>query len=160
MNNNAERFLMFEKYVFDNPNGDIWDNKHVFFKINKKDIDEAEDKLGMQLPIELKMFFNNIGYGFVCNGKSYNINRIMSPDEIADYYLGIDTYENDERREYYYDKERLVFFEISAQAFIVIDTKNKNQLGQCPIYFDDLKIANSLEEFLNKMDGEVDYYIK
>ncbi len=153
------KFLPYKKFVFQDPNSDIWDNKHVFFMNSENDIADVEEKLGMSLPQELKDFYIEIGYGFLCNGESYNTNRFISPIEIFDFYSGMNTYENDIRRQYYQDRGKLIFFEISAQAFLTIDIQQPNSLGQCPIYFGERKIANSLEEFLMEMDKKVDYYL-
>jgi hypothetical protein len=153
-------FSTFKKFVFSNPNEDIWDNKHVFFRIKDNEVAETEKRLEIKLPDELERFYNEIGYGFVCNGKSYNVNRIIAPSEIANFYLGIGTYQNDERRDFYNDKNMLIFFELSAQSFITMDLVNRNLQGQCPVYFEDDKIADSLSEFLRKMDKEVDYYMQ
>ena len=57
------------------------------------------------------------------------------------------------------DEESLVFFEVTELNFLTIKFKEENELGQCPIYSDSTKIADSLEEFLNKMVGNPDYYI-
>lgn len=43
---------------------------------------------------------------------------------------------------------------------ITIKLKEENELGQCPIYFEDEKIADSLEEFLIKTDENPDYYME
>jgi hypothetical protein len=160
MKNREYDFSIFKKFVFDDPNKDIWHNKHAFFKVEPKEIAETEDRIGILLPNELKAFYNDVGYGFICVGKSVYVNRIISPSEIADFYLGVDDYKNDERRKYYQDKTKLIFCEVSENTFLIMDLSQENSLGQCPIYDYDEKIADSLIDFLERMDKEVNYYMK
>jgi antitoxin YxxD len=150
-------FSVFMQYIFTNPDADIWSNRHVFFPVDKDEITEAEKRLQRRLPIELRNFYCSVGYGFLCNGKSFNVNRIISPIEIADFYDGINDYVGDIRIEDNISKDQLIFFEVSAQAFITIDASRPNE-NQCTIFYNKKKIANSLMEFLEKMDKQVDYY--
>ncbi|GED17330.1 hypothetical protein AMI01nite_53210 [Aneurinibacillus migulanus] len=43
-------------------------------------------------------------------------------------------------------------------TFLTMDLDKENSYGQCPIYYEDELIANSLEEFLRKMDQTPNYY--
>lgn len=148
-----------KKYVFDKPSDDIWNNRHVFLRINEGEIEDTELKLSKKLPNELKELYNELGYGFLCCGVGNNVNRIISPIEIYDFSAGINDYENDIRREYYKDPNMMVFFEVSADIFIVLDLKQENALGQCHLYYFDIKIADSIEEFINLMDKQPNYYM-
>jgi hypothetical protein len=153
-------FNHLKQFVFDNPSEDIWNNKHVFLKINEREIEETEQKLGKRLPGELKELYNELGYGFLCCGDGSNINRIISPIEISDFYDGINDYENDLRRDYYKNPNEMVFFEVSADTFILLKLDQENSKGQCPLYYFDKKIADSIEEFIKLMDCNANYYIK
>ena len=114
--------------------------------------------MGGELPIELKAFYREIGYGFLCIGIGNNVNRIISATEITNFIEGINDYENDLRREYYDDPNELVFFKVPSEAFIVLDLKQENSNGQCPLYYFDKRVADSIEEFIVKMDKNPNYY--
>ncbi|GIP59321.1 hypothetical protein J15TS10_31350 [Paenibacillus woosongensis] len=53
----------------------------------------------------------------------------------------------------------MVFFEVSSDDFIVIDLGQENLNGQCPLYYFDKRIADSIEDFIVKMDQDPNYYI-
>lgn len=112
--------------------------------------------MGSKLPLELKTFYEEIGYGFLCIGMGSQVNRFISAIEIADFYQGIHDYEDDPRRQHYNDPGRMVFFEVSGDSFLVLDRTQENALGQCPVYDHDRRIADSIEEFIAKMDQEAD----
>lgn len=79
----------------------------------------------------------------------------MDPISVADFRLRQDIYEYNPNL----DDDSLVFFEVTELNFLTIKFKEENELGQCPIYYGSTKIADSLEEFLIKMDENPDYYI-
>ncbi len=80
----------------------------------------------------------------------------MDPISVADFRLRQDIYEYNPNLD---DNDSLVFFEVTELNFLTIKFKEENELGQCPTYSEDEKIANSLKEFLIKMDENPDYYI-
>ncbi|EMI9091007.1 MULTISPECIES: SMI1/KNR4 family protein [Bacillus] len=130
----------------------------IFYPLPKEEIAEAGDLLKIQFPKELKHFFEEIGYGFLSTNRNL-INRFMDPISVADFRLRQDIYEHNPNLDDTDDEESLVFFEITEISFLTIKFKEENELGQCPIYSEDEKIADSLEEFLIKMDENPDYYI-
>ncbi|EMK2594208.1 SMI1/KNR4 family protein [Bacillus sp. GMs2/2] len=132
--------------------------KSIFYPLPKEEIAEAEGLLKMQFPKELKLFYEGIGYGFLKTNKTL-INRFMDPFSIVDFRLRQDIYEYNPNLDDVDDDESLVFFEVSEISFLTIKFKQENELGQCPIYYGSTKIADSLEEFLIKMEGNPDYYI-
>ncbi|HDR8106233.1 SMI1/KNR4 family protein [Bacillus cereus] len=132
--------------------------KSIFYPLPKEEIAEAEDLLKMQFPKELKRFYEEIGYGFLKTNKTL-INRFMDPFSVVDFRLRQDIYEYNPNLDDVDDDESLVFFEVSEISFLIIKFKQENELGQCPIYYGSTKIADSLEEFLIKMEGNPDYYI-
>ncbi|ARX64919.1 SMI1/KNR4 family protein [Bacillus thuringiensis] len=132
--------------------------KSIFYPLPKEEIAEAEDLLKMQFPKELKRFYEEIGYGFLKTNKTL-INRFMDPFSVVDFRLRQDVYEYNPNLDDVDDDESLVFVEVTELNFLTIKFKEENELGQCPIYSEDEKIADSLEEFLIKMDENPDYYI-
>ncbi|MDA1599549.1 SMI1/KNR4 family protein [Bacillus cereus] len=130
--------------------------KPIFYPIYQDEIDEAESLLQMELPKELKRFYQEIGCGFLKSDKRTFFNRFMDPISVADFRLRQDIYEYNPNLD---DEESLVFFEVTELNFLTIKFKEENELGQCPIYSEDEKIADSLEGFLIKMDENPDYYI-
>lgn len=153
-------FDYLKQYIFDDPEDDVvWENKHAFFSIDEGEIEETEEILGRRLPLELKSFYENIGYGFFGIGVGSKVNRVISAIEIADFVKGINDYDNDPRREDYNDPRKMVFFEVSSDDFIVIDLGQENLNGQCPLYYFDKRIADSIEDFIVKMDQDPNYYI-
>ncbi|ADK03066.1 TPA: SMI1/KNR4 family protein [Bacillus anthracis] len=130
----------------------------ILYPLPKEEIAEAEDLLKMQFPKELKRFYEEIGYGFLNTNRNL-INRFMDPISVADFRLRQDIYEHNPNLDDTDDEESLVFFEITEISFLTIRFKEENELGQCPIYSENIKIADSLEEFLIKMDENPDYYI-
>ncbi|MDR2996294.1 SMI1/KNR4 family protein [Bacillus cereus] len=130
--------------------------KPIFYPIYQDEIDEAESLLQMELPKELKRFYQEIGCGFLKSDTRTFFNRFMDPISVADFRLRQDIYEYNPNLD---DEESLVFFKVTELNFLTIKFKEENELGQCPIYSEDEKIAGSLEGFLIKMDENPGYYI-
>jgi antitoxin YxxD len=151
-------FDYFKKYIFAEDDGNASKSKHSFYKLDKSDILEAEQRLGYNFPLELRGFYTEIGYGFLCNEKKEMFDRVMDPGSVADFMLCEGMYEGNAEDEYY-DKDFLVFFEVSEVSFIAMDLTKENMTGKCPIYYFDTKIADSLLEFMQKMDEKMDYYL-
>ncbi|KZD35029.1 1,3-beta-glucan synthase regulator [Bacillus cereus] len=136
------------------------DQTPIFYPLKSEEIEEAEDLLKMKFPKELKNFYIEIGYGFLEASSKFFFNRFMDPFSVADFRLRQDIYEyNPNLDDVDDDDESLVFFEVTELNFLTIKFKEENELGQCPIYSEDEKIADSLEGFLIKMDENPDYYI-
>ncbi|WP_377887533.1 SMI1/KNR4 family protein [Alkalihalobacillus sp. R86527] len=127
---------------------------HKFYNLEEPTIKSAEGRMGIQLPDELKTFYNEIGYGFINRGSSA-INRLIDPESVADIRLKEDVYEFDPDLDIYTDSNKLVFFEAVEGLYLSISLSNR---GTSPIYYIDTKIADSLEEFLRKIDEEEDYF--
>lgn len=135
------------------------DQTPIFYPLKSEEIEEAEDLLKMKFPKELKSFYEEIGYGFLAASSKFFFNRFMDPFSVADFRLRQDIYEYDPNIDGVDDEESLVFFEVTELNFLTIKFKEENELGQCPIYSEDEKIADSLEGFLIKMEENPDYYI-
>lgn len=134
-------------------------NKHGnnFYPVTKSEILEVEKSLNLKLPIELVNFYLEVGYGFI-KGSEYNINRIMDPFSIRDFRLRLNDYEFYPDIELYDEigDDQLIFFEGNESALMSIELiqNNKN-----PIYYGELKIADSLTSFLSKIQDNDKYYL-
>ncbi|MED1512049.1 SMI1/KNR4 family protein [Bacillus proteolyticus] len=135
------------------------DQTPIFYPLKSEEIEESEDLLKMKFPKELKNFYKEIGYGFLEASSKFFFNRFMDPFSVVDFRLRQDIYEYNPNIDGVDDEESLVFFEVTELSFLTIKFKQANELGQCPIYSEDEKIADSLEEFLIKMGENPDYYI-
>lgn len=128
-----------------------------FYPVCEADIEEVEGTLGLKFPFELRKFLLEVGYGFI-QGSEYNINRIMGPSSIRDARLKVNDFEFYPDIELYEDLEegKLLFFEANESALLLIEISEEQNNA---IYYDDIKIADSLEEFLEKvMEGD-GYYL-
>lgn len=119
--------------------------KHMFYRLTDFDIKDAQEKLTYRIPRELEIFYKQVGYGFLCCEDNEFIDRIIDPNSIVELINNNIVYLNTDKL--------LPFFEISNGCYITINIKT----GKI-FYFDNV-IAESLTEFLDKMDKEPDYYI-
>lgn len=156
-------FDNYKKYIV-NKDEDRENDEFEFYRIQIKEIEEAEKKLRIKFPKELHDFYTEIGYGFARHDMydiHYFSNRIMAPLDILSFITDEDVYKNDERRIDYKDyKNQLPFYEVSEVSLLTIDLEESKLDGKCKIYYFDDKIANSLLEFLDKMKIKADYYIE
>lgn len=128
-----------------------------FYPISEKEIEEVESTLEMKFPHDLREFFIEVGFGFL-EKSEYNINRIMGPASIRDarlrvndfeYYPDIEAYEE-------LEEDKLIFFEANESALLLIELGDEKNNA---IYYDEIKIADSLEEFLRKIIEDDNYYM-
>ena len=128
-----------------------------FYPTKESEIQNVEKELDIIFPLELRNFYLNIGYGFLKNSE-YNINRIMDPESVRDFRLRKNDFEFYPDIEVYNDVEdgKVIFYEVNESTLISIELcdKEKNK-----IYLYDIKIADSLEEFLDKMLKNDSYYL-
>jgi hypothetical protein len=153
-------FSEFKKYVFDDKNDDWNDSKHAFFKFDLSILKKVTDEIKMSFPKELVDFYEQIGYGFVCNNKSSVTSRIMDPKSIADFILGRGYYQMFDDKERFTSNDKFPFFEVSELSILTFDLSQANKTNEYPVYYYDKKIAHSLLQFLQKMDEKVDYYLR
>ncbi|MBC1500994.1 SMI1/KNR4 family protein [Listeria weihenstephanensis] len=128
-----------------------------FYRLDKAEVKLVESELGIEFPVSLKDFYNEIGYGFLKNSGS-NVNRLMDPESVRDFRLRTNDFEFFPDIEIYdeYEEDKLIFFEASETALMAIGTtKTDNK-----IYYYDVPIAGSLEEFLLKMMEDDKYYLE
>ena len=63
--------------------------KHKFYPLDISEVEEAEKRLNRTFPKELREFYLQIGYGFMCFHQKTFDNLIMGPHSIADLILGV-----------------------------------------------------------------------
>ncbi|SDD48178.1 SMI1 / KNR4 family (SUKH-1) [Priestia aryabhattai B8W22] len=128
-----------------------------FYPVSNNDIAEVEGTLGLKFPFELRKFLLEVGYGFLQRSE-YNINRIMGPSSIRGARLKVNDFEFYPDIEVYEDLEedKLIVFEANESALLLIEISEEQHNA---IYYDDIKIADSLEEFLKKVMEDDKYYI-
>ena len=135
----------------------VKNDRHKFIRLQENDLLNAEERLGFELPNELRDFYLEVGYGFIKGSDVNAINRIMDPDTIADITLREGIYEFDPDLEGIYEEDdKLVFFEVNEGVYLTLDL---NTPQQTPVYFFDTQIANSLEEFIRKVDEDAKYFV-
>ena len=144
---------------------------HYFVKADSEmenDIKRMEEKLNIKIPLELKTFFVNVGSGELFAG---------SPDEYIGQYIFLDLqsilgiYDKEEdidclyssrrelAREYLINNHLLAFVDFSELSFLFISLDEDQ--GKNAVYYSiDTKIASSLEEFVEKIMNEPDYFIE
>lgn len=135
----------------------INNEKNRILIVHENEIDEVEKQLKIKFPEELRSLLLEKGYGFLRLTKS-NINRIMDPYSIRDVRLRLNDYENDPDLQGYedYEDSRLIFFEANEGTYLTIGL---TEIDNNHIFFFDVKVANSLEEFLRKMIINDGYYL-
>lgn len=135
----------------------IKNSHHKFFKLQENELIVAEERLGFAIPNELRNFYLEVGYGFIKGNNVDAINRIMDPDTIADITLREGIYEFDPDLEGIYEEEdKLVFYEVNEGVYLTLDL---NTPQQTPVYFFETQIADSLEEFIRKINQDAEYFV-
>ncbi|MDR2969371.1 MAG: hypothetical protein LBV32_07180 [Tannerellaceae bacterium] len=125
---------------------------HMFYPLSAADIDAAVQAFD-PFPVELKTFYEEIGFGnFHCN-KEY-VNILLDPHSLV--------HVNGQKYRYSYDKEveralvegHLIFFRTHLYQYLTIEKKDHN--GKNAIYYKKEKIADSLHSFIKDYDGNRD----
>ncbi|AMQ71436.1 MULTISPECIES: SMI1/KNR4 family protein [Bacillus] len=131
--------------------------ENTFYPVSENEILEVENKLGLRLPYDLRQFLLEVGYGFLKKSE-YNINRILGPASIRDARLKVNDFEFYPDIEVYeeLEEDKLIFFEANESALLLIALGNEQNNS---IYYDDIKIADSLEEFLIELMKNDKYYL-
>ncbi|AUO14403.1 SMI1/KNR4 family protein [Priestia megaterium] len=132
--------------------------ENSFYPVTENEIKEVEKELDLKFPKELVNFYIEVGYGFI-KGSEYNINRIMDPYSVRDSRLRDNDFEFYPDIEIYdeFENNKLIFFEGSESALMSIELNEKNS---SPVYYYDIQIATSLEEFLRKIEVDDKYYLE
>jgi len=130
--------------------------KHLLYAVKDEDIEFIENYT--PLPIELRVFYREIGYGFFHTGLGA-FYRLLSPMQLKQINCREDFYKYDIELDSYeerYNGEKYLFFEVNEGIYLAIDKKDYN--GKNSIYLFDKKIANSLEDFLSSFDENPNYF--
>lgn len=132
-------------------------SNHTFYPVKPEAIQKAESNMGIIIPDALTQFYISVGYGFLETHK-HNINRIMGPSSVEEFYLGTGQFQNSEETDIfgYYSKDKLVFFEVNESLYISIGI---TKLNKGKIYYYDEMIANDLNDFLEKYLKNEDYFL-
>jgi hypothetical protein len=132
--------------------------ENSFYPVTENEIKEVEKELDLKFPKELVNFYIEVGYGFI-EGSEFNINRIMDPYSVRDFRLRVNDFEFYPDIEIYdeFENNKLIFFEGSETALMSIELNENNR---SPVYYYDIQIATSLEEFLRKIEENDKYYLE
>lgn len=133
------------------------DNKHLLFSTDIKIINSIESHI--TIPLELKEFYNQIGYGFFYQKENLSNDTLLNPNSYKIINLREEYYEFDPDLELYETenyKDKLIFFEVNEGVYLLIEKEAID--GKNAIYYFDEKIADSLEEFLIRFDKEGHYF--
>ena len=108
---------------------------NTFYPVKSADIQRAESNMGIIIPEALTQFYLSVGYGFLTTNK-HNINRIMDPGSVEEFFLGTGQFQNSDGVELFgnYTKDKLVFFEVNESLFLSMGIYLKeNQFVLCII---------------------------
>ncbi|WP_326493211.1 SMI1/KNR4 family protein [Clostridium estertheticum] len=72
----------------------------------------AENRMKRKFPNELKLFYQEIGYGFLCKDDKIHTNRIMHPSDIANFYCEDEVYSYVDRD--LYESNEMIFFDLGG----------------------------------------------
>lgn len=131
--------------------------KHMLFSSSEEIIEKCD--LELTIPLELKQFYLEIGYGFFYHKNDYSNDTLLNPNSFKIINNREEYYKEDPELELYEETEyqdKLIFFEVNEGIYLLITKEAIN--GKNAIYFFDKKIANSLEEFLIRFDEEGHYF--
>ncbi|AMM95633.1 hypothetical protein UP17_20065 [Peribacillus simplex] len=134
----------------------IKNSNHKFFPLKEKDLIKAEERLGFKFPPELRRFYLEVGYGFLKGNNENSINRLMDPDTIADIILREGIFEYDPDLEGIYEEaDKLVFYEVNEGVYLTLDL---NDTQRTSVHFFETNIADSLDDFIKKIDEDNEYF--
>ena len=140
---------MFES-IKNNPN-------NTFYPVNPDAFHKAESDMGIIIPDVLTQFYLSVGYGFL-ETRKHNINRIMGPNSVEEFFLGTGQFQNSDEVEIFshYTNDKLVFFEVHESLFLSMGITKKNKGN---IYYYDEMIAEDLKEFFEKYLENEGYFL-
>lgn len=124
---------------------------HVFPQIKLIEVEKR-----IKIPLELRNFFVNVGYGFFFLQEG-SINRLIDPIDFELINTRKGYYEFAPELEYYEtNHDKLIFFEVNEGIYLSIKKEDKD--GKNAIYYFGNKIAESLKEFLMRFDKEGHFF--
>ena len=133
--------------------------KHHFFPLSNNEINLVNREI--EIPLELKIFYTDIGYGFFFQKDKNYFDRLLDVISFKKINLRQDYYQFDPDLELYDSpnyNDKLIFFELSEGTYLLIERVEDNKKNA--IYFFNKKIADSLEEFLVRFYKEGHYFEK
>lgn len=148
-------FEFLEEYVVADEFEDH-DKKHTFYPIKEEEIDQLKSNLEGELPYELVLFYQEIGYGYFYDEDGCFTDLLMNPKQVMEFKLGKGNYEYSEEREHL-DNCDLVFFEIDADLHIYVKLSGKQQGS---VFLGKRKIADSIKEFVDKVTRTSNYFFR
>ncbi|QTL47318.1 MULTISPECIES: SMI1/KNR4 family protein [Priestia] len=125
------------------------------YHVSEQEILQAEDRMGIRFPNDLRQLYLEVGYGFIKEPSNTAINRIMGPKTVANVKLREGVFEFDSDLEEFDEEDKLIFFEVNEGVYISLDLKLPNN----PVFYLDTPIGDSLEDFLKKFINDNEYYI-
>ena len=139
--------------------GSIKEKKgNIFYHINMSEIIEAQKEIGVIIPNDLKLFYKEVGYGFL-KSEIDNFNRVMDPGSVCDFRLRKGQFANDPDLEMYleYENDKLIFFEVCEGYFFSIGFSKANY-GK--IFDGEKIIADNLGQFLTKYQDNERFFVE
>ena len=137
----------------------VLNEKNDLLKVPEGNLEKAERDMKVRIPAELRTFYERYGYGNINDMNFSCFNRLLAPSQCADIRLRRDYYKYDPELEIYKSDEliynRMIFFEVNEGSYLTISLDEGEKSA---IYYGDVKIADSLEEFLIKMYDDGTYY--
>jgi len=132
-------------------------SENSFYPVTVEEINEIENELGISLPKDLKDLYLEVGYGFI-KGSEYNVNRVLDPYSIRDLSLKQNDFQYIPDIEIYseFEQDKLLFFKANESALMSIGLSENDNA----IYYCDVRIAESLKEFLYKIQENDKYYFE
>jgi antitoxin YxxD len=132
-----------------------------FWPIDKNQIDEAESRMGVTFPPDLRVFFTEVGSGFWAQGIADAewdrslVNRLPSPGQIAD--LVCDDQNPWRPREGFVDGA-IPFFDVGEDTYLVLLPQSD---VPSRVYWSDGKqvVTESVEEFFNELHQHAGFYL-
>ena len=147
-------------------------SKHYFVPILSEEVDDTieniQDDLEIVFPKDLLLFLKEIGSGYfwINVQDKIGIYKILSLDELYDLYYSDEDEEEDEEEDWFITYRLSAWDNLEDQllAFCVFGEEDSllyYALDDGGIYYlsRNMKIAESLEEFLVLLDNKVDYFI-
>ncbi|TKG97915.1 SMI1/KNR4 family protein [Peribacillus simplex] len=120
------------------------------------DLIKVEERLEFKFPPEVKEFYLEVGYGFFKGNNKNSISRLMDPVTIADITLREGIFDYDPDLEGIYEEaDKLVFYEVNEGVYLTLDL---NDIQRTSVHFFEIKIAESLDDFIKKIDEGNEYF--
>ena len=131
-------------------NSEIYKNyKHTLYPLNDEEVERVNNVI--KVPFELKEFYKKIGYGFFFQSHN-SFDRLLDPFSFKQINLREDFYEFDPDLEL----DKCIFFEVNEGVYLLIDKRDFH--GKNAIYYFEKRIADSLDEFLDRFDKEGHFF--